>query len=803
LRLHPGEENDELEGNLICGSVNNNLPQLRPGPQKWDAVSYTWGHAKESSYIKIIAEGESWRLPITPNLELALRHLRYNLSYRVLWIDALCIDQNDGDEKSLQIPRMSELYRKAELVVVWLGEEDEKTSLAISHIRNCVENVDKFDDWARDANFINEWDALCHFLKREWFVRRWIVQEIANASRAVLYCGEQHIEWDIFMDMLTLFRRNHDSLRALFEQSILHGNDSDKFGDLTQLGAVRLADLCDKVFSRADDKTISSKQLSLESLISSMPYFLASDPKDQVYSLLWMANDAHPVSKTTKKIDTRSIGAELQSDINALAPSRLQTSIAADPFSRPPSPLEIFPSPDIQRQSKNSIRGNRNSYVPKPCAVDDLARTSNHSLNTPQREVADIVSKPGLATTLLPPHSQHQSTTSIESSISTLPPYNPPPVRKNTHIEEATSSSRTNQTIPSLKITSPPRSKSNTNGRSESSFKSAIMSPEESIRTRYAGLMLTRRIEEKRFVVDYSKSTVEVFRDAIKFCVHNSKSLDLLCFPWAPNIPDLSPSWICQLSSGAFQSDHTVSPRRINGDPFVGRPGFDPKIYCASRNYQAICEFSEDNPLYVKVRGYKLGVIGKRTSVASGGSIPRDWLQDLNALEWTDHKTSPPTKFWRTLVGNRTSNGEKPHVLWQRICKDAFKWRPPGGDLDIDYVLKNSNGAETKEFLDRLRCVTFKRRLIQLEEVGHIGLGPELAKKGDIICILFGCSVPVLLRKYVNNEAIKCSAAGDVELHETDDVHYEVVGEAYVHGYMEGEAYCGPNDSIAEDFLLR
>ena len=98
--------------------------------------------------------------------------------------------------------------------------------------------------------------------------------------------------------------------------------------------------------------------------------------------------------------------------------------------------------------------------------------------------------------------------------------------------------------------------------------------------------------------------------------------------------------------------------------------------------------------------------------------------------------------------------------------------------------------------------MTFKRRLIQLE-LGHIGLGPELAKKGDVACILFGCSVPVLLRKFVNHEAVKCSASGDLENHESDDVHYEIVGEAYVHGYMEGEAYCGPHDTIAEDFLLR
>jgi hypothetical protein len=788
---------------LIYGSVSHNRPQLRPAPEKWDAVSYTWGRGEESSYIKIIANGESWRLPITSNLELALMRLRYEDSYRVLWIDALCIDQDDEDEKSLQVPRMSELYRKADLVAVWLGEEDEKTALAMRHIRNCVDNVDKFDDWARDATLINEWDALCHFLKREWYVRRWIVQEIANASKAILYCGEREIEWDIFIDMLTLFRRNHDSLRALFKQSILHGNDPDKFGDLTQLGAVRLADLCDKVFSRSDDKAVGSKELSLESLISSMTSFHASNPKDQVYSLLWMAKDAVPVPKTTKKIDTRTLGAKLQSDIIALAPSKLQTSVAADPFSRPPSPLAMFPSHDIKQQSETPFRGKENSYAPEPSNTDDLAPASNHSLKTTKKGATGSYSKAVPAAHLLPPYSQHQSTTAMQSSAYNFSLYNPPPVRRNTQTEEATSSSGSNRNVPSLKISSPPRSKSNTKGRSESSSSSAIESPEESIRTRYAGLMLARKMEERRFPVDYSMSEVEVFRDAVQFCVHNSKSLDLLCFPWAPDIPDPLPSWIPRLSNGAFQMDHTVSQRRINGDPFVGRPGFDPKVYRASRNYQAICEFSEDDPSSLKVRGFKLGVIGKRASVASGGSIPRDWLQDLNAFEWTDHKTNPPGQFWRTLVGNRTFSGEEPHVLWQRICKDAFKWRPANGDLDIDYVLKKSNGAETKEFFDRVRCVTFKRRLMQLEGLSHIGLGPEWTKKGDVVCILFGCSVPVLLRKYVNNEAVKCSAVGDPEHNETDDVHYKIVGEAYVHGYMDGEASWGPNDSIAEDFLLR
>jgi hypothetical protein len=61
-------------------------------------------------------------IEVTPNLALALRYLRRTSSSRTLWIDALCIDQDDkGDEKTTQIQRMDLIYANASPVVVWLG----------------------------------------------------------------------------------------------------------------------------------------------------------------------------------------------------------------------------------------------------------------------------------------------------------------------------------------------------------------------------------------------------------------------------------------------------------------------------------------------------------------------------------------------------------------------------------------------------------------------------------------------------------------------------------------------------------
>jgi len=96
----------------------------------YEALSYCWGGSGKPCSISI---GECY-LPITANLHAALLRLRHRLIGRVIWIDAVCINQEDKEEQAQQVRSMAEIYFKASRVIVWLGEaeaEDHDTLKAI------------------------------------------------------------------------------------------------------------------------------------------------------------------------------------------------------------------------------------------------------------------------------------------------------------------------------------------------------------------------------------------------------------------------------------------------------------------------------------------------------------------------------------------------------------------------------------------------------------------------------------------------------------------------------------------------
>lgn len=85
----------------------------------YDAISYTWG---EPNFTQEIIIDDHFRLRITPNLHDALIRYRCAVGTRSIWVDAICINQNDEDDKRRQVPLMTEIYRSASPVLVWLGK---------------------------------------------------------------------------------------------------------------------------------------------------------------------------------------------------------------------------------------------------------------------------------------------------------------------------------------------------------------------------------------------------------------------------------------------------------------------------------------------------------------------------------------------------------------------------------------------------------------------------------------------------------------------------------------------------------
>lgn len=167
------------------------------------AVSYCWGTSKARA--SIVLDGQNVTIPqITA---VALQNLSRVFSCP-LWIDAVCIDQNNLREKSQQVAMMGQVYSKAVSVIIWLGPSQSSTADAIISIekiyKQCLEVIADLKDL--DAHLYGsdgppgfkysdaplpdcDWPALQAFYSAQWFGRLWVIQEIGLAQDSTVYVG--------------------------------------------------------------------------------------------------------------------------------------------------------------------------------------------------------------------------------------------------------------------------------------------------------------------------------------------------------------------------------------------------------------------------------------------------------------------------------------------------------------------------------------------------------------------------------------------------------------------------------------
>lgn len=116
IRLLPGHWEDEIRCELVHDSLKS-LNSLQHG-RTYHALSHVWGLPENKRPITL--DGVIFNA--TVNLESALRHLRHQLPGRLLWVDALCINQRDIPERTHQVKLMGAIYRSCESVLVYLGD---------------------------------------------------------------------------------------------------------------------------------------------------------------------------------------------------------------------------------------------------------------------------------------------------------------------------------------------------------------------------------------------------------------------------------------------------------------------------------------------------------------------------------------------------------------------------------------------------------------------------------------------------------------------------------------------------------
>jgi hypothetical protein len=137
----------------------------------YEALSYVWGDENEKLPIFI----SGCRFDVTINLHAALLRLRNHSMQRLLWIDAICIDQENLQEKEYQIRFMSEIYGHANRVVVWLGEQAEDSDLAFEEI---LVAGNKASQTSLGDTRIQQ--AVLALVERPWFRRIWVRKQTSN-----------------------------------------------------------------------------------------------------------------------------------------------------------------------------------------------------------------------------------------------------------------------------------------------------------------------------------------------------------------------------------------------------------------------------------------------------------------------------------------------------------------------------------------------------------------------------------------------------------------------------------------------
>jgi hypothetical protein len=207
-RTHFNEKKREQEkkstASILWGKLMHSQKSDVPS---YEALSYVWGTETDPSFVTIRGKRArlgSSHLSITQNLAEAMRYLRQEHKSRVLWIDAICINQKDLAERSVQVGRMGDIYRNATQVDVWLGPETEDSDIAVNLVHSInadlVPQVQRsgheFCPALKRPNFlliqtmsIQEFKPLKNLCRRKWFTRLWIYQEYHLSKAAIGFVG--------------------------------------------------------------------------------------------------------------------------------------------------------------------------------------------------------------------------------------------------------------------------------------------------------------------------------------------------------------------------------------------------------------------------------------------------------------------------------------------------------------------------------------------------------------------------------------------------------------------------------------
>ncbi|CAI4219797.1 unnamed protein product [Parascedosporium putredinis] len=246
----------------------------------YNALSYTWG-SPTSPKTSILLDDKLFL--VRENLWMALKRLESAAEEMVIWIDAICINQESIPERNSQVPKMTQIYRQAHQVVSWLGVGNRASALAFKFVEE-FGRPDVTQEWAleRLGSQRLQLQALSQLFQHEYWNRMWVLQELTVAKSIIIYCGTDSINGETVIRVQRLLINIRGS--GLTYGTLLAAMDNDMIA-MDIVGDQGLAKLQDWTQSAA------KKNLSFLECLLLHSDRAATDARDMIYGLANIANE--------------------------------------------------------------------------------------------------------------------------------------------------------------------------------------------------------------------------------------------------------------------------------------------------------------------------------------------------------------------------------------------------------------------------------------------------------------------------------------------------------------------------------